>query len=88
MDTDSKGVQDACVAPSQKFLVLSFRLKSKAFMLTFNSRDLKDDARIWHKCVVALEIQCMHAQMHQFPVIQSLFCRHRFRTFLFSPTGS
>ena len=43
VDTDSKGVQDACVVPSHKFLVLSFRLKSKAFMLTFNSRDLKVD---------------------------------------------
>ena len=45
VDTTSTGVQesqDACVVPSHKFLTVAFRLKSKAFMLTYNSKTLKD----------------------------------------------
>ena len=49
MDDTNRGAQDDCAVPRHKTLVMSFRLKSKAFMLTYNSSTLEE--RDWEAFV-------------------------------------
>ena len=49
LDAAQLGGRDDCGVPSHKTLVMSFRLKSKAFMLTYNSSTLQE--RDWEQFV-------------------------------------